>query len=81
MYERTFQLHYVAFSGVSESILSAALSRIGKRVLHLDKKEFYGGLWSTFNFSDFNRWLEEMKTYVNINFFHCFSSHIILLGL
>lgn len=35
--------------GLTESILAAAASRIGKTVLHLDSNEYYGGLWASFN--------------------------------
>lgn len=34
---------------MTESILSAAASRIGKTVLHLDSNDFYGGSWASFN--------------------------------
>lgn len=37
------------------SILAAALSRIGKRVLHLDSNDFYGGPHSTFSLEDTRR--------------------------
>ncbi|XP_056641471.1 rab proteins geranylgeranyltransferase component A 1 [Diorhabda sublineata] len=36
-------------TGIVESILSAAASRIGKQVLHIDENEYYGGQWSSFN--------------------------------
>ncbi|CAH1106197.1 unnamed protein product [Psylliodes chrysocephalus] len=36
-------------TGVIESILSAAASRVGKRVLHIDENEYYGGQWASFN--------------------------------
>lgn len=36
-------------TGLTESILSAAASRIGKTVLHLDSNDYYGGLWASFN--------------------------------
>ncbi|KAJ8922725.1 hypothetical protein NQ315_007760 [Exocentrus adspersus] len=36
-------------TGMVESILSAAASRIGKRVLHIDRNEYYGGQWASFN--------------------------------
>lgn len=35
--------------GLTESILAAAASRIGKTVLHLDSNDYYGGLWASFN--------------------------------
>ncbi|ODM88108.1 Rab proteins geranylgeranyltransferase component A [Orchesella cincta] len=36
-------------TGVTESILSAAISRNGHSVLHLDPREYYGGTWATFS--------------------------------
>lgn len=36
-------------TGLTESILAAAASRIGKTVLHLDSNDFYGGSWASFN--------------------------------
>jgi RAB protein geranylgeranyltransferase component A len=36
-------------TGVVESIVSAAASRIGKRVLHIDSNNYYGGQWASFN--------------------------------
>ncbi|XP_044749171.1 rab proteins geranylgeranyltransferase component A [Coccinella septempunctata] len=43
----------VVGTGVVESIVSAAASRNGKRVLHLDNKSYYGGHWASFNLEDF----------------------------
>jgi RAB protein geranylgeranyltransferase component A len=37
-------------TGVTESIVSAAVSRNGHTVLHLDPRDYYGGLWATLNF-------------------------------
>lgn len=34
---------------MTESIVAAAASRIGKKVLHFDSEDFYGGLWASFN--------------------------------
>lgn len=45
-------------SGLSESILAAAASRIGKTVLHLDSNDYYGGSWASFN-------LESIQSLVN----------------
>lgn len=40
---------FISFPGLTESIVAAAASRIGKSVLHLDSNEFYGGYWASFN--------------------------------
>ena len=34
-------------TGVTESVLSAALSRAGKRVLHIDTNAYYGAEWTS----------------------------------
>ncbi|XP_058789210.1 rab proteins geranylgeranyltransferase component A 1 [Phymastichus coffea] len=52
----------VVGTGMTESIVAAAASRIGKRVLHLDSNEYYGGLWATFNFDGLQKWMEDLKT-------------------
>lgn len=46
-------------TGMTESILAAAASRVGKRVLHLDSNEYYGGLWASFNFDGLQQWIDE----------------------
>lgn len=37
-------------TGLTESILSAAVSRNGHAVLHIDPRDYYGGAWATFSF-------------------------------
>mmetsp|Transcript_36963 Transcript_36963/g.96835 ORF Transcript_36963/g.96835 Transcript_36963/m.96835 type:complete len:674 (-) Transcript_36963:2727-4748(-) len=39
-------------TGLPNAILAAALSRIGKTVLHLDRYDFYGQEWATFNLKE-----------------------------
>ncbi|KAF4529248.1 hypothetical protein B566_EDAN017706 [Ephemera danica] len=46
-------------TGMTESILAAAASRVGKRVLHLDSNEYYGGLWASFNLDGLQQWIDE----------------------
>ncbi|XP_070554457.1 rab proteins geranylgeranyltransferase component A 2-like [Ptychodera flava] len=48
-------------TGVPESILAAALARIGQGVLHIDRNDYYGSDWSTFNFDSLERWIEKNK--------------------
>ncbi|XP_046665799.1 rab proteins geranylgeranyltransferase component A 1 isoform X2 [Homalodisca vitripennis] len=52
-------------TGMTESILAAAASRIGKRVLHLDSNEYYGGMWAAFNFDGLQKWLGECQNKAN----------------
>uniref|UniRef100_H3A535 CHM Rab escort protein n=1 Tax=Latimeria chalumnae TaxID=7897 RepID=H3A535_LATCH len=47
--------------GLQESILAAACSRIGRRVLHVDRRSYYGGNWASFTFSGLLSWIEEYK--------------------
>ncbi|KAK0081054.1 hypothetical protein PV325_012890 [Microctonus aethiopoides] len=51
----------VVGTGMAESIVAAAASRIGKKVLHLDSNDYYGGLWATFNFDGLQKWIEDSK--------------------
>ncbi|KAM4663408.1 rab proteins geranylgeranyltransferase component A 1 [Discoglossus pictus] len=44
-----------------ESIIAAACSRIGQRVLHIDARNYYGGNWASFTFSGLQAWIEEYK--------------------
>ncbi|CAI9531645.1 unnamed protein product [Staurois parvus] len=44
-----------------ESIVAAACSRIGQRVLHLDVRNYYGGNWASFTFSGLQSWIDEYK--------------------
>ncbi|XP_067903787.1 rab proteins geranylgeranyltransferase component A 1 isoform X2 [Heterodontus francisci] len=47
--------------GLQEAIIAAACSRIGKRVLHVDRRNYYGGNWASFSFSGLLSWIEECK--------------------
>lgn len=51
----------VVGTGLSESIVAAAASRIGKTVLHLDSNEYYGGFWSSFNLESLRKYAEECR--------------------
>ncbi|KAB0390155.1 hypothetical protein E2I00_005124 [Balaenoptera physalus] len=48
-------------TGLPESILAAACSRSGQRVLHLDSRSYYGGNWASFSFSGLLSWLKEYQ--------------------
>ncbi|XP_055990931.1 rab proteins geranylgeranyltransferase component A 2 [Sorex fumeus] len=48
-------------TGLPESILAAACSRNGQRVLHIDSKGYYGGNWASFNFPELLSWLREYQ--------------------
>lgn len=46
-------------TGLPESILAAACSRTGQRVLHVDSRSYYGGNWASFTFPGLLSWLKE----------------------
>ncbi|XP_053461697.1 rab proteins geranylgeranyltransferase component A 2 [Nycticebus coucang] len=48
-------------TGLPESILAAACSRSGQRVLHIDSRSYYGGNWASFSFSGLLGWLKEYQ--------------------
>ncbi|KAM5237592.1 rab proteins geranylgeranyltransferase component A 2 [Ctenodactylus gundi] len=48
-------------TGLPESILAAACSRSGQRVLHVDSRSYYGGNWASFSFSGLLSWLKEYQ--------------------
>lgn len=47
----------VVGTGMPESIVAAAIARIGQRVLHLDKESHYGSLWANYNFTSLREWM------------------------
>ncbi|KAI9471023.1 MAG: GDP dissociation inhibitor [Benjaminiella poitrasii] len=54
--EETSFDYIVLGTGLIESILAGSLSRIGKKVLHLDSHQHYGGNWSVFGFREILSW-------------------------
>lgn len=48
-------------TGVTESVLSAALSRAGKRVLHIDTNAYYGAEWTSLTLSELSQWAAKSK--------------------
>ncbi|XP_066571017.1 rab proteins geranylgeranyltransferase component A 1 isoform X2 [Amia ocellicauda] len=48
-------------TGLPESIIAAACSRIGQRVLHVDRRTYYAGNWASFTFSGLLSWIEDYK--------------------
>uniref|UniRef100_A0A6I8N4G1 Rab proteins geranylgeranyltransferase component A n=1 Tax=Ornithorhynchus anatinus TaxID=9258 RepID=A0A6I8N4G1_ORNAN len=56
------RFHPALFSvGLPESIIAAACSRSGQRVLHVDSRNYYGGNWASFSFSGLLSWLKEFQ--------------------
>ncbi|XP_076819894.1 rab proteins geranylgeranyltransferase component A 2-like [Clavelina lepadiformis] len=54
-------------TGLPESVLSGALSRIGKTVLHVDSNEYYGGSWASFNIKTFDKLMSETQMHQEDN--------------
>ncbi|XP_073967172.1 rab escort protein [Choristoneura fumiferana] len=52
----------VVGTGMVESIVAAACSRIGKNVLHLDSSDHYGGLWASYNFEGLQKFIKEVTS-------------------
>lgn len=50
----------VVGTGLTESIVSAALSRIGKIVLHIDRETFYGGESSSHSLGGLIEWSDQL---------------------
>lgn len=48
-------------TGLPESILAAACSRSGQRVLHVDSRSYYGGNWASFSFTGLQSWLKDYQ--------------------
>ncbi|KAI8082210.1 GDP dissociation inhibitor [Thamnidium elegans] len=59
--------YIVLGTGLIESILAGSLARVGKKVLHLDSHQNYGGNWSVFGFRELAQWClnrTQVKEYV-----------------
>jgi RAB protein geranylgeranyltransferase component A len=50
-------------TGLTESIVAAAVSRIGKQVVHVDHRDFYGSNWATFSFNNLQNILGSDKDF------------------
>ncbi|KAG9265488.1 rab proteins geranylgeranyltransferase component A 1 [Astyanax mexicanus] len=48
-------------TGLTESVIAAACSRVGQRVLHLDRRNYYAGNWASFTLNGLLSWIEEYK--------------------
>ncbi|XP_045703423.1 rab proteins geranylgeranyltransferase component A 1 [Phyllostomus hastatus] len=48
-------------TGLPESVIAAACSRNGQRVLHVDSRSYYGGNWASFSFSGLLSWIKEYQ--------------------
>ncbi|EDO49686.1 predicted protein, partial [Nematostella vectensis] len=45
-------------TGLPEAVVAAALSRIGLKVLHLDRNDYYSSQWASFTFDGLLKWIQ-----------------------
>ncbi|XP_072231249.1 rab proteins geranylgeranyltransferase component A 1 isoform X2 [Leuresthes tenuis] len=46
-------------TGLAESVVAAACSRVGQRVLHLDRRSYYAANWASFTFNGLLTWIQQ----------------------
>ncbi|KMU91784.1 hypothetical protein CIHG_09657 [Coccidioides immitis H538.4] len=46
----------ISGTGLPQSLLALALSRSGKKVLHIDKNDYYGGSEAAFSLQEAEHW-------------------------
>uniref|UniRef100_H3CQ88 Rab proteins geranylgeranyltransferase component A n=1 Tax=Tetraodon nigroviridis TaxID=99883 RepID=H3CQ88_TETNG len=46
-------------TGLAESVAAAAFSRVGQRVLHVDRRSYYAANWASFTFNGLLNWIEQ----------------------
>ncbi|XP_029956715.1 rab proteins geranylgeranyltransferase component A 1 [Salarias fasciatus] len=46
-------------TGLAESVVAAACSRVGQRVLHLDRRSHYAAAWASFTFNGLLSWIQQ----------------------
>ncbi|KAF2136647.1 uncharacterized protein K452DRAFT_322298 [Aplosporella prunicola CBS 121167] len=51
----------IAGTGLEQSLLALALSRSGKKVLHVDKNDFYGGSTAAFSLQEAEEWAQRVN--------------------
>ncbi|KAK8168984.1 GDP dissociation inhibitor-domain-containing protein [Phyllosticta citrichinensis] len=52
----------IAGTGIEQSLLALALSRSDKKVLHVDKNEYYGGPAAAFSLQEAESWVQQAKS-------------------
>ncbi|XP_029029930.1 rab proteins geranylgeranyltransferase component A 1 isoform X2 [Betta splendens] len=48
-------------TGLPESVVAAACSRVGQRVLHLDRRSYYAANWASFTFNGLLSWIQQYQ--------------------
>ncbi|TWW75254.1 Rab proteins geranylgeranyltransferase component A 1, partial [Takifugu flavidus] len=49
----------ISCSGLAESVAAAAFSRVGQRVLHVDRRSYYAANWASFTFNGLLNWIQQ----------------------
>ncbi|KIW17298.1 hypothetical protein PV08_04489 [Exophiala spinifera] len=55
----------IAGTSIPQSLLALSLSRSGKKVLHLDRRTYYGGRDAALSLQDAERWVEDLEKFPN----------------
>uniref|UniRef100_A0AAQ6IH19 Rab proteins geranylgeranyltransferase component A n=1 Tax=Anabas testudineus TaxID=64144 RepID=A0AAQ6IH19_ANATE len=50
---------FIVCSGLAESVVAAACSRVGQRVLHVDRRSYYAANWASFTFTGLLTWIQQ----------------------
>ncbi|XP_010776850.1 rab proteins geranylgeranyltransferase component A 1-like, partial [Notothenia coriiceps] len=48
-------------TGLAESVAAAAFSRVGQKVLHLDRRSYYAANWASFTFNALLTWIQQQQ--------------------
>ncbi|KAK5887087.1 hypothetical protein CesoFtcFv8_015723 [Champsocephalus esox] len=48
-------------TGLAESVAAAAFSRVGQKVLHLDRRSYYAANWASFSFNALLTWVQQQQ--------------------
>ncbi|KAM8835483.1 rab proteins geranylgeranyltransferase component A 1 [Synchiropus picturatus] len=48
-------------TGLAESVVGAACSRVGQKVLHMDRKTYYASNWASFTFNGLLTWIQQQQ--------------------
>ncbi len=62
------QTHYdvaIFSTGLTQSILSAALAAAGLSVIHIDKNDYYADQWASLTLSELLKWTENASSSVD----------------
>ncbi|XP_026214008.1 rab proteins geranylgeranyltransferase component A 1 [Anabas testudineus] len=61
-------------TGLAESVVAAACSRVGQRVLHVDRRSYYAANWASFTFTGLLTWIQQHQEEPELEEAHDWSS-------